>query len=363
MDGTIFEEMNMPAGISMMGLINPKPHTTVMIYDVHASESGALAILDDLYDQICGYEDKTINWIFIVSTPEYEETDHIKVKRFPWIKRNWGYRCFFDIVTTRKLLKEFKPDKIFSLQNKGISFYNKEQLVYLHLPFILTDHKFDIRTDGKKLWLYQNVISKSIFRSLRNVNMTIVQTHWMKEALTEKAGVSAEKITILQPDITNNQILQYTDTDKNRKRFFYPATAFTYKNHMTILKALDYVQRSGFTDYEMIFTIREQENRYTKELYEFVLKHRLRVKFGGQISRDNVFKMYAQSILLFPSYVESFGLPLLEARLSGTYVLASDCPFSREILAGYNKADFFPEMDYKCLAEKIAALVGRKQDE
>lgn len=90
---------------------------------------------------------------------------------------------------TRGLLREFKPDQVFSLQNKGISFYKKEQLVYLHLPFILTDHKFDLRTDGKKLWLYQNVIGKSIFRSLRKVNRTIVQTRWMKEALMKKAGV------------------------------------------------------------------------------------------------------------------------------------------------------------------------------
>lgn len=344
---------------SMLRLINPKPYTTVMIYDVHASESGALAILDDLYHQVCVYPDKTINWIFIVSTPEYEETEHIKVRRFPWVKKNWGYRCFFDTVTTRGLLREFKPDQVFSLQNKGILFYKKEQLVYLHLPFILTDHKFDLRTDGKKLWLYQNVIGKSIFRSLRKVNMIIVQTHWMRDALIKKAGVPAGKITILQPDISNNHIMQYTDTYENRKRLFYPATAFTYKNHMTILKALDYAQKAGFEDYEMIFTITDHENSYTQELRKFSSAHKLRVIFGGQISRKQVFEMYARSILIFPSYVESFGLPLLEAKLSGTYVLASDCPFSREILDGYDKADYFPEKDYKCLAEKIIAVVGR----
>ncbi len=343
----------------MLRLINPKPYTTVMIYDVHASESGALAILDDLYHQVCVYPDKTINWIFIVSTPEYEETDHIKVRRFPWVKKNWGYRYFFDTVMTRGLLREFKPDQVFSLQNKGISFYKKEQLVYLHLPFILTDHKFDLRTDGKKLWLYQNVIGKSIFRSLRKVNRTIVQTRWMKEALMKKAGVPDKKITILQPDISNNHIMQYTDTYENRKRLFYPATAFTYKNHMTILKALDCAQKSGFEDYEMIFTITAHENRYTQELNKFALAHGLRVTFSGQIPREQVFKMYARSILIFPSYVESFGLPLLEARLSGTYVLASDCPFSREILDGYDRADYFPETDYKCLAAKIIGVVGR----
>lgn len=110
----------MTAADSLIGLVNPQPNSTVMIYDVHASESGALAILDDLYKQIRAYSDKSVRWVFIVSTPHYEETKEIIVRKFPWVKKNWGYRYYFDTVTTRKLLNEFKPDKVFSLQNKGI---------------------------------------------------------------------------------------------------------------------------------------------------------------------------------------------------------------------------------------------------
>lgn len=110
--------------------------------------------------------------------------------------------------------------KFFSLQNKGIDFYNKEQLVYLHLPFILTDHKFNMKIDGKKLWAYQNIISKSIFRSLRKVDMTIVQTQWMKDALVKKAGVNADKIVIQQPNIKCNNIKKFVDCPENRKRIF-----------------------------------------------------------------------------------------------------------------------------------------------
>lgn len=148
---------------SLLDIIEPKSNSTILIYDVHASESGALAILDDLYVQIREFPDKSIQWIFVVSTPEYSETENIKVYRYPWVKKNWGYRMYFDNVTTRKILRTYKPDKVFSLQNKGIDFYKGVQYVYLHLPFVLTDHRFDIKNDGKKLWLYQNVISKSIF--------------------------------------------------------------------------------------------------------------------------------------------------------------------------------------------------------
>jgi len=338
---------------TLIDLISPKQNSTIMIYDVHASESGALAILDDLYNQIRAYEDKTVKWVFIVSVPEYEETENIIVRRFPWVKKSWGHRYVFDSVTTRGLINEYKPDKVFSLQNKGIPFYKKEQLVYLHLPFILTDHKFDIKVDGKKLWLYQNVVSKSIFSSLRKVDKTIVQTQWMKDALIEKAKVKAENIVIQQPDISSNNILEFEDVPENRKRFFYPATAFTYKNHMTLLKALDYAQNNGLKDYELILTIEKEENDYTKSLADFAEQHNLNVKFGGKIPREDVFKMYAKSVLVFPSYVESFGLPLLEARMTGTYVIASDCPFSVEILKGYEKSKFFGETEYKELAEKI----------
>ena len=345
-------------GISstLVELVNPKPNSTIMIYDVHASESGALAILDDLYNQIRAYEDKSVNWVFIVSVPKYEETENIKVRRFPWVKKSWGHRYYFDNITTRGLLKEYKPDKVFSLQNKGIPFYKKEQLVYLHLPFILTDHKFDIKIDGKKLWLYQNVVSKSIFSSLRKVDKTIVQTQWMKVALIEKAGVKEDNIIIQQPDISSNNILTFEDIPENRKRFFYPATAFTYKNHMTLLKALDYAQNNGLEDYEAILTIEENENDYTKSLAEYSKQHNLKVVFGGKIPREEVFKMYAKSVLVFPSYVESFGLPLLETRMTGTYVIASDCPFSREILEGYEKAGFFKELDYVDFGNKLIKI-------
>lgn len=332
----------------------------ILVYDVHASESGALAILNDLYKQICNYTDKSIKWIFTVSTPQYQETDNIKVLRFPWVKKSWLHRLFFYNITTRKILKQYKPDRVFSLQNKGISFYKGVQCVYLHLPFILCDYIFDIRRDGKKLWFYQNVISKVIFKSLRKVDRTIIQTQWMKDALVRRANVNSEKIVLLPPDISMNNISSYNYTHENRKRFFYPATAFTYKNHMTILKACNYIQSQRINDYEVIFTICHDENRYTQWLYEYAKEHKLNVRFGGSIPREQVFEMYTKSVLLFPSFVESFGLPLLEARLSGTFIVASDCQFSREILDGYANVNYFQELDYEKMGDYMINIIEGK---
>lgn len=338
---------------SLLDIIEPQPNSTILIYDVHASESGALAVLDDLYIQIKDYPDRSIKWLFAISTPHYQNTDTITVRRYPWVKKNWGYRLYFDNVTTRKLVKQYKPDKVFSLQNKGISFFKGHQYVYLHFAFVLTDYRFDIKKDGKRLWLYQNVLSKGIFASLRKVDRTIVQTRWMKDALIEKAGVDPRKIVIDAPDISMNNIGTFVDMPENRKRFFYPATAFNYKNHETLLKAVKYAVENGLKDYEVIFTLKKDENSYTKLLYSYVNNIGLNVKFIGTIPREKVFELYTKSVLLFPSFVESFGMPLLEGKMSNTFVIASDCSFSREILDGYDKALFFGPHNYKEMARHM----------
>ena len=120
---------------------------------------------------------------------------------------------------------------------------------------------------------------------------------------------------------------------------------------------MNYATEKGLKDYEVIFTIRPDENAYTQNLYKYATEHNLNVKFNGPIPREKVFEMYARSILFFPSYVESFGLPLLEAKLSGTYIMASDTPFCHEILDGYDKAEFFEELDYKKLGNLILEVI------
>lgn len=47
-----------------------------------------------------------------------------------------------------------------------------------------------------------------------------------------------------------------------------------------------------------------------------------------------VCKYYGRYVLIFPSYIETLGLPPLERKLQKTSILASDCPFSHEALDG-----------------------------
>ena len=63
---------------------------------------------------------------------------------------------------------------------------------------------------------------------------------------------------------------------------------------------------------------------------------------------------YTKGTLVFPSYIESFGYPMAEARQVGTLVLAADTPFAREVLADYKNAYFFDPFK----PEELASLMG-----
>lgn len=80
-----------------------------------------------------------------------------------------------------------------------------------------------------------------------------------------------------------------------------------------------------------------------------------RVELLGPVAPGNLPALYAGArALLFPSEVESFGLPLVEAMATGVPVIASDIPVCREICG--EAAVYVPPRDAMELAARIAGL-------
>lgn len=333
----------------------------ILVYDLHASESGALAILDDFYYQVVNCMNKDIEWALVVSTPNYECCGNIKIYKYGWTKKSWFHRLYFETFMEKKIIDEFQPDVILSLQNRGAKYKYAKQYVYLHFAFGLTDYNFTLKNDGLKLWIYQYIFKYSIFSSLRKASKVIVQTQWMKDALLSKANINSENVLVVAPDIRNNNIMKY-EGYKNKLIFFYPAAAFRYKNHRVLLKACRLLIQAGFNDYEVIFTITPDENKYAKKLYKYCEKYSLlsNIRFVGSMEREAVFEAYAKSVLVFPSFVESFGMPLLEARMSNSLILASDQNFSREILENYVNAYFFDASNAELLFQYMKDVISNK---
>lgn len=312
----------------------------IMVFNVPAETVGALSILNDFYEDVKLYHDKSIKWTFVLSRAHLSDTDNINVLKYPWVKKSWLHRLYFDNFVAHALVKKYSIDKVVSFQNVTIPHIKKKQIVYVHnsLPFV--DYKFSFK-ENKRLWIYQNIISKRIMKSIKVADKVIVQTEWMKKLCLDKTSVDIKKIDVIAPQV-NIEIKQYFEpSEKSFSTFFYPASNFEYKNHKVIIEACKTLKSNNVSNFRVIFTLAGTEGNHIQSLCREAKEHNLPIDFVGSLERDDVFKLYSQSVLIFPSYIETFGLPLFEAKLHKGLIVASDCPFSHEILDNYKNAYFF----------------------
>lgn len=297
-----------------------------------ATEGGALTIIKNLYNDI-QHDD---NHFYIVTSVDiFEDKDNITIINAGWTKTSRFHRLFFDKVTLEKLVKEHHIDVVVSLQNTISKNKHVEQILYMHqpLPFSKKRYRFN---ENRTFWLYQNVIYKFIKKAIINADHVIVQTEWMKTAINDQIDIDPHKIIVSHPALDESQLL-YNDGAPTTN-FFYPAANFSYKNHSLFLEALSLLEDT--LGYTVEFTL-DDKDPSNQHLVEYVNKHNLNVSFLGSIPYTSVCEKFANSILVFPSEIETFGLPLLEARLSNTIILALRTPFALEILDGYSNAYFF----------------------
>jgi len=329
----------------------------IIVFDVPADSGGALSILEEYYYEAINNPNKNIEWTFVVSKPNFPETGNVKILRYPWVKKSWVHRLFFDYMIAPRLVKKYKPDKVLSLQNMIVPKVKKvKQEVYIHQPLPFVEYKFRFNKN-MRTWIYQNIIGRMIIRSIKKADHVIVQTQWMKKACIEKAKIDENKIEVHPPKINISVKKYFHSSENNLKTFFYPAHGVHYKNHKIIVDACEKLKSVGINDYKVIFTLNENDNDHISELYKRILKNQLPVEFIGKIGREEVFDYYTKSVLIFPSYIETFGLPLLEAKLHKTPILASDTPFAHEILDDYDKVIFFNPFNSDELCEAMVRFL------
>ena len=91
------------------------------------------------------------------------------------------------------------------------------------------------------------------------------------------------------------------------------------------------------------------------------------VSFVGRLNEEEMRKMYLETTLIFPSYIETVGLPLLEAQVFDSWILCSNLEYSRESIGSYSKAKFFnpflTEDISKCICDYLTSECSLCGDE
>lgn len=320
----------------------------ILVNDVAASYGGAMEVLKDFYYFIAtDAECKKHQWILLLNDSYFEEMPNICVISMPEVKKNWIYRLVFDIRTVKKIAEEYQVDYVISLQNI-LGFGLKQRCcVYIHqsIPF-QSQKKFSFLKKTERIFaVYQYLIGFLIKQSAKKADVVAVQTHWMKKAVSQLTRCTPEKIVVVDFERDNREgQIDKRSQSTDRREFFYPAFQSIYKNQMLIDQACCELERRGINDISVKLTT---EDTYISKL----------IKPIGRISHDEVETMYHKSVLIFPSYIETIGLPLKEAAKCGTIILAADCEYAHETLANYDNAYYFDPFNATELADLMHKVI------
>jgi len=328
-----------------------------LIYDVAAETTGAASILEMYYNRFVA-DEKTETYI-VTSVLDYNELEHVHIIRLPWVKKSWLHRIYCDLIYVRRLIKEYHINSVINLQNVAIPFVHVPQTVYLHNAIPLTDYKFSIKNEYI-LWFYKNVIGKLIMHNLKYANCIIVQAEWIKELLI-KYGFLPSIINVERVEstfVTDSE----TRIDTEQAIFFYPASSMSYKNHSVVLKACSMLKEKGIRDYRVVFTLNPNVDKNAMKIKELSTQLGLPTDFVGTLNHDQMSKMYRQTILLFPSLLETVGLPLIEAKQFNSRIIVADLPYAKEAIGKYNRVTWFSPDDPSELYMILRQVIEKRCD-
>ena len=315
----------------------------IVVNDIAASSGGALSVLTDFYNCVKdNYKDD--EWIFLLGDNYIEETENIKVVLLPEIKNSHKKKLMFDFFTGRKVINDLNPDAVISLQNIITFGVDAPQMVFIHQALPFQDYrKFSfLKTSERSLAIVQYLIGIVIKLSAKFADLVAVQTRWMRRAVAKKANVKMKKIIVCPPEIK----IENGGANPDAKSFFYPTGTLIYKNNECIYEATEILNKEGINDFKIKLTL----NKENTENFEFT----------GRLSREDVTEEYKKSVLLFPSYIESFGYPLAEAKRTGTIILSADTPVAKDALGDYKNAYYFDPFEPGQLADLMNREKGNR---
>lgn len=315
----------------------------IVVNDIAASCGGAMTILKQFYDYV-KHNDTKNEWVFLLGDKYLEETDRIKIRCFPDVKKSRIKKVLFDCFYGKRVIHSFDPDVVVSLQNIITFGVKKTQILYVHqsIPFQKEKNFSFLKKEERSLAVIQHIVGIFIKASVKRADKVFVQTKWIQKAVAEKCGKKEEDIHLAFPTVETFE----PDVSKfDHTRFFYPTSNQLYKNNDVILRACDELNAMGIHDFLVDLTLPEGT---------IVQKN---IRCVGYLSREQMIDEYQSCALLFPSYIETVGLPLLEARSCNTMILASDTAFAHECLDGYANAKFFAFFDSEELADEMKKII------
>ncbi len=175
-----------------------------------------------------------------------------------------------------------------------------------------------------------------------NCDKIIVQSNTMKNILLKK-GVPVKSIIELPFFFQRNYFFSKKNNQKKTtKKFLYVASDEPHKNHIRLINSWIMLSKEKIYP-KLIITINENSSlqRYVEDMKN---KHNIMVETKSNLTRHQIFELYQNiDAIIYPSLIESYALPIVEAKFTKTPIISSELDFVRDIIDPIETFDPYSE--------------------
>lgn len=335
---------------------------TIVISAINFFEGGPLSILMDSIEELSSKKYEKYEIIFFVHDKglisQKQFPPNIHFIELPKSRQNYLFRLYYEYIFFYIYSKKKNIFLWLSLHDITPNVIAENRVVYCHNPTPFYKNTF------RDLFLYPNLFLSSVFyKYLYQINIhknshIIVQPYWIKKKFIELFDIEPDKIIVATPIAKQVELLSPSyETDNEVTIFFYPCIPRPFKNIEAISEACKILSENNVNNFKLILTIDGSENNYSKRIYKR-FNNVERIQFIGRQTRESVSNIYKISdVLLFPSILETWGLPLTEYKPFQKPIFVSDLPYAKETIGEYEKVDFLDPINPQEWANKMEQII------
>jgi glycosyltransferase involved in cell wall biosynthesis len=339
-----------------MGTCVAKP--VIVISAINFSEGGPLSILEDCLAYTATHLIDRYKVIALVHSNTLFDLPEICFIEIPNAKRSWLNRLYYEYFHFSHLSRQLKPYLWLSLHDITPNVEATRRAVYCHNPSPFYNLPLSQALMDPTFFLFNQFYRYLYKINIKKNDFVIVQQRWLRREF-EKL-FRPRRVIVAHPKVSEDWNDEKTDSSYLYKngitRLIYPAFPRVFKNFEIIGEAVQNIRKCGIEGVEILITLSGQENQYARWLFKRYgfLKE---IKFIGLQPRETIYHLYREvDAMIFPSKLETWGMPLMEFKVLDKPILAADLPYAHETIGQYHKATFFNPDDPEGLADLIMRL-------
>lgn len=231
--------------------------------------------------------------------------------------------------------------------------YNDFFLEYNNRPCVITVHDLI----HKRLENYTRpALVKTIENSIFKADRLIAISHSTKADLINFYGIDEGKISVVHHGYTPVSTPQFLNSPVKENYILYVGARGGYKNFNTFIEAFSIIA-AEYPELKLVCTGKKFSGAEHKDISRLGLSGKV---IQHLFAPREMPALYAGAeCFVFPSKLEGFGMPILEAFAAKTPVVLSDATCFPEI-AAYAGVYFDPD-DPHSIAEKIRSVISDKE--